>query len=106
MSRLWTWKKSSLFFSQAVVDLTVLTLGRFDTDKVYVTPTVGATSVLTAEQSTLLPLTHCTGLSVIRCCLPCQMMMWLGIEVRRTLALESITLQRITRLSVLCAPQH
>lgn len=50
-------------------------------------------------------LTHCTGLSVIRRCLPCQMMMWLGI-VQRTLGLQSITLQRITRLWVLSAQQH
>lgn len=50
-------------------------------------------------------LTHCTELSVIRCCLPCQMMMWLGI-VQRTQGLKSITLQRLTRLSVFSAQQH
>lgn len=50
-------------------------------------------------------LTHCTGLNVTRCCLPCQMMMWLWI-VRCTLGLWSITLKRITRLLVFSAQQH
>lgn len=41
------WEKSSFF--QGAMDLTLLTLGYFDTDKVHVTPKV----VLTEEQSTL-----------------------------------------------------
>lgn len=60
------WEKKSIFF-QGVMDLTLLTLGRFDTDKVHVTPTVpllslqrsnqlcGADTLYRAECYTLLP---------------------------------------------------
>lgn len=60
--------------SLAALDLTVLTLGAFDSDKVHVYPTVPHLSLQQSNQ---------TGVADTQTCVlyaaTCQMMMWMGI---------------------------
>lgn len=80
--QLWTGKKKKdqttlCDVLHAVLGVTVLTLGLFDLDKCMSLLQCHVCPHSRAIHSVLL--TRCTWLCVICCCLPCQMMMWLGI---------------------------